>query len=75
MNEGATHVLCATLPDARTAGALMPFDEALLRLRASSVGVAFSTRCHKRQINAILGNLLRLHYPRVVVMGAARSVP
>jgi hypothetical protein len=30
---------------------------------------------HKRQVNAILGNLLRLYYPGVVAMCADHSVP
>jgi hypothetical protein len=40
MNDGATHVPCATLPDTRTSGALMPYTTALLRLGAFSAGVA-----------------------------------
>jgi hypothetical protein len=34
---------------------------------------SFDGTGHKRQVNAILGNLLRLYYPGVVAMGADRS--
>jgi hypothetical protein len=30
---------------------------------------------HHSQVNVILGNLLRLHYPGVVVKGAGRTAP
>jgi hypothetical protein len=36
---------------------------------------SFDVRGHKRQVNAILGNLLRLHYTGVVVIGAGHSAP
>jgi hypothetical protein len=36
---------------------------------------SFNKRGHHRQVNAILGNLLWLHYPRVVVRGAGRTTP
>jgi hypothetical protein len=36
---------------------------------------SFDGRGHHRQVNAILGNLLRLHYPGVVVRGAGRTSP
>jgi hypothetical protein len=42
-NEGVTSVYCATSPDIRTSGILMPFAAALFCLGASSAGVAFST--------------------------------
>jgi hypothetical protein len=35
----------------------------------------FDRRGHKRQVNAILGNLLWLYFPGVVVTGVGRSVP
>jgi hypothetical protein len=36
---------------------------------------SFDGRGHHRQVNAILGNLLRLHYPGVAVRGAGHSGP
>jgi hypothetical protein len=35
----------------------------------------FNRRGHHGQINTILGNLLRLHYPGVVLRGAGRNAP
>jgi hypothetical protein len=40
-----------------------------------SVPGCFDGRGHHRHVNAILGNLLHLHYPGVVVRGADRSGP
>jgi hypothetical protein len=42
---------------------------------SSWLDTSFDGRGHHRQVNAILGNLLRLHYLRVVVRGASRSGP
>jgi hypothetical protein len=42
---------------------------------SSWLDTSFVGRGHHRQVNAVLGNLLRLHYPRVVVRGAGRSGP
>jgi hypothetical protein len=36
---------------------------------------SFDRRGHKRQVNTVLVNLLRLHYPGVVVTGANHCVP
>jgi hypothetical protein len=36
---------------------------------------SFDGRGHNRQVNAILGNLLRLHYPGLVTRGAGRTAP
>jgi hypothetical protein len=35
----------------------------------------FDRRGHHRRVNAILGNLLQLHYPGVVVWGVGRTAP
>jgi hypothetical protein len=40
---------------------------------SSWLDINFDRRDHHRQVNAILGNLLRLHYPEVVVRGADRT--
>jgi hypothetical protein len=40
---------------------------------SSWLDISFDGRGHHRQVNAILGNLLRLHYPGVVVRGAGRT--
>jgi hypothetical protein len=42
---------------------------------SSRLDTIFDGRGHHRQVNPILGNLLRLHYPGVVVRGVGRSVP
>jgi hypothetical protein len=42
---------------------------------SSWLDTSFDGRGHHRQVNVILGNLLRLHYPGVVVRGAGHSVP
>jgi hypothetical protein len=36
---------------------------------------SFNRRGHKRQVNTALVNLLRLHYPGVMVTGADRRAP
>jgi hypothetical protein len=36
---------------------------------------SFDGRGHHMQVNQILGNLLRLHYPGVVMRGAGHSGP
>jgi hypothetical protein len=41
----------------------------------SWLDTSFDERGHHRQVNAILGNLLQLHYPGVVVRGAGRTTP
>jgi hypothetical protein len=46
----------------------------LLSIR-SWLDTNFSRRGHHRQVNAILGNLLRLHYLRLVARGAGCTAP
>jgi hypothetical protein len=36
---------------------------------------SFNGRGHHRQVNLVLGNLLRLHYSRIMMKGAGRSEP
>jgi hypothetical protein len=40
---------------------------------SSWLDTSFDGRCHHRQVNQVLGNLLRLHYPIIVIKGAGRS--
>jgi hypothetical protein len=42
---------------------------------SSWLDTSFDRRGHHMQVNVILGNLLWLHYPRIVVRGAGRTVP
>jgi hypothetical protein len=42
---------------------------------SSWLDTSFDKRGHHRQVNAILGNLLGLHYPGLVVRGAGRTTP
>jgi hypothetical protein len=42
---------------------------------SSWLDTSFDGRGHHRQVNAILGDLLRLHYSGVVVRGADRTAP
>jgi hypothetical protein len=42
---------------------------------SSWLDTSFDRRGHHRQVNQILGNLLRLHYPRIVMKGAGHSKP
>jgi hypothetical protein len=42
---------------------------------SSWLDTSFDGRGHHRQVNTIFGNLFRLHYPGVVVMGAGRTAP
>jgi hypothetical protein len=46
---------------------LLPFS--------SWLDTSFDGRCHHRQVNQVLGNLLRLHYPGLVMKGAGHSEP
>jgi hypothetical protein len=42
---------------------------------SSRLDTSFDGRRHHRQVNAILGNLLRLHYPGVMARGAGPKAP
>jgi hypothetical protein len=42
---------------------------------SSWLGTSFDGRGHHRQVNQVLGNLLHLHYPRIVMKGAGHSEP
>jgi hypothetical protein len=42
---------------------------------SSWLDTCFDERGHKRQVNAVLGNLLRLHYLGLVMIGAGHSAP
>jgi hypothetical protein len=42
---------------------------------SSSLDNSFDGKGHHRQVNQILGNLLRLHYSGVVMRGAGHSGP
>jgi hypothetical protein len=39
----------------------------------SWLDTSFDERGHHRQVNQVLGNLLRLHYPRIMMKGAGHS--
>jgi hypothetical protein len=39
------------------------------------LGTSFDGKGHQRQVNQILGNLLRLHYLGIVMKGAGHSEP
>jgi hypothetical protein len=41
----------------------------------SLLDTSFDGRGHHRQVNQILGNLLRLHYPGLVMKGGGHSEP
>jgi hypothetical protein len=42
---------------------------------SSWLNTNFDGRGHHRQVNQVLGNLLRLHYPGIVMKGAGHSEP
>jgi hypothetical protein len=50
-------------------------DRVLIRPRSTWLDTSFDGRGHHRQVNQVLGKLLRLHYPRIMMKGAGRSEP